>query len=276
MLLFYKAMLALAILLLISMQVRLNAARKVGRRQEWWMLRWFVLGLSLTACSYVYRIHDISLGAHPSYGGFLFCVAGTAALSVAYREWVKVRFGRGETRPRPAGEWPGERFFPESGRAGRVAFRFSACAYQALLRAQGEARGCGLDRVDTDHLLLGLLGQRQGGGVHLLRRLGISPVSLRMALRTETAHGARRERAPAAEDEPRAVLTDRACQVVDFAAQEARRFDSACIGTEHLLIGLVLKGTGPAAHALFGQGVTADRVRQELLQDRPSGAGEVP
>ena len=86
MLLFYKAMLALSVLLLIAMLVRLNPARKRGPRREWRMLRWFVLGLGLTACSYVYRLHDIPQEARPSCGGFLCCVAATVALSVAYRD----------------------------------------------------------------------------------------------------------------------------------------------------------------------------------------------
>jgi ATP-dependent Clp protease ATP-binding subunit ClpA len=63
------------------------------------------------------------------------------------------------------------------------------------------------------------------------------------------------------------VLTDRAREALGLAAQEARRFDSPYVGTEHLLLGLVLKGTGPAAAALFGSGVTLDGVREEVLAD---------
>ena len=118
--------------------------------------------------------------------------------------------------------------------------------------------------MDTDHLLLGLLEQPQGG-LHILRLLDVSPASVRADL--PALSGAPYD-TPAPEHDTPAILTDRARQVMDFAAHEAHRFDSACIGTEHLLLGLVLKGTGPAARVLFAQGVTVDRLRQAILQDR--------
>ena len=70
------------------------------------------------------------------------------------------------------------------------------------------------------------------------------------------------------------ALTDRACQVFGLAAQEAHRFGKEAVGTEHLLLGLVLVGRGPAADALFGAGVTVDGVRGEILRAaRPTMLG---
>lgn len=62
------------------------------------------------------------------------------------------------------------------------------------------------------------------------------------------------------------ALTDYADQVLALAAQEAHRFDGTAIGTEHLLLGLVLVGKGRAAAVLFGEGVTVDGIRSEIIK----------
>ncbi len=250
MLVFSGVMFTVSLLLLTLTAVRLIAARRAGRTQERTMLRWSVAGLGLTACSYLSRIHDLSRGAHPSYGGFLCCLAGTGTLGVAYGEWVKRRGTRLPGRPLPG-------------------LPFSLSAHRALLQAHDEAQRQGRLLVDADHLLLGLLEQPQCGGTHLLWRLGVPLVNVRTELRERRSHGGPPRCGPNPGEGPSAaVLTDRARQAIDSAAQEARRFDSACIGTEHLLLGLVLKGMGPAAHALSARGVTPDRVRQAILQDQ--------
>ena len=254
---FYELMFVLCLLLLMWMRIRLAGAHKMGRTEELPMLRWFVVGLSLTACSYLFRIYDLSRGAHFSLGGFLGGFAGTVALGMAYAEHVRIRIERAQRLPKtPPPLDPG---LPSADG------RFSLSAHQMLQIAQDEARRRDVTLVDTDHLLLGLLQQPQGAGLHILQRLGVSPVSVRTDLMAPIGNP---DHTQTAKSEVQMILTDRAQQVVDLAAQEAHRFDSDCIGTEHLLLGLVLKGTGPAAHVLFGQGVTADRVRQAILQDR--------
>jgi hypothetical protein len=45
-------------------------------------------------------------------------------------------------------------------------------------------------------------------------------------------------------------FTDRARKVMQLANQEAQRFNHECIGTEHLLLGLLREGAGVAAHVL--------------------------
>ena len=64
------------------------------------------------------------------------------------------------------------------------------------------------------------------------------------------------------------ALTEGAQQVFTLASQEAHRFDRAFIGTEHLLLGLVLVGKGKAAAVLFGEGVTVDGIRNEILKSK--------
>ena len=51
-----------------------------------------------------------------------------------------------------------------------------------------------------------------------------------------------------------------------MAEIEARRFGKTFVGTEHLLLGLLLVGTGPAASALFRAGLTVEALRRELAE----------
>jgi ATP-dependent Clp protease ATP-binding subunit ClpC len=53
-------------------------------------------------------------------------------------------------------------------------------------------------------------------------------------------------------------------RVVEIAFDEARKQPSAYVGTEHLLLGILIEGEGIAATALRETGVTVDTVRNEL------------
>ena len=59
-------------------------------------------------------------------------------------------------------------------------------------------------------------------------------------------------------------LTPRAKRVIDLAYEEALRLQNNYIGTEHLLLGMILEGEGLAGRTLTMLGVDADRVRSEL------------
>jgi ATP-dependent Clp protease ATP-binding subunit ClpA len=59
-------------------------------------------------------------------------------------------------------------------------------------------------------------------------------------------------------------FTDRARKVLQMAQQEAQRLQHHYIGTEHLLLGLVLVGEGVAAKVLSNMGVEPNRVRSAV------------
>jgi ATP-dependent Clp protease ATP-binding subunit ClpC len=69
-------------------------------------------------------------------------------------------------------------------------------------------------------------------------------------------------------------FTERARQVVVLAQEEARSpaLKHNYIGTEHLLLGLLREQDGLAACVLASLGITAERVRRQLI--RIVGAGE--
>ncbi len=59
-------------------------------------------------------------------------------------------------------------------------------------------------------------------------------------------------------------FTDRAREVMALANQEAQRFNHECIGTEHILLGLVKEGTGVGAGILKSLEVDLREVRLEV------------
>ena len=70
-------------------------------------------------------------------------------------------------------------------------------------------------------------------------------------------------------------FTDRARLVMQYAHQEAQRFNHEYIGTEHILLGLVKEGAGVAASVLMNLGVDLTGIRLEVEKLVQSGADMV-
>ncbi|MFA6582935.1 MAG: Clp protease N-terminal domain-containing protein, partial [Elusimicrobiaceae bacterium] len=76
-------------------------------------------------------------------------------------------------------------------------------------------------------------------------------------------------------------FTDRAQKVILIAQEEAKRLNHDYVGTEHILLGLVMLGEGIAAQVLASQGVEFKKVRMEIEKivgtgDSTSQYGEIP
>ncbi|MFI0416731.1 ATP-dependent Clp protease ATP-binding subunit [Spongiactinospora sp. 9N601] len=75
-------------------------------------------------------------------------------------------------------------------------------------------------------------------------------------------------------------FTDRARRVVVLAHEEARALNHSCIGTEHMLLGLIREGEGVAAKALDGLGLGHEVVRRQVEEmigkGRSAPSGHVP
>ena len=270
----YKIMLGVCLLLLLGVYTALAAAQKEGDRRRLRVLRLFRAGLGLSAASYLLRLMEPPHQGHLAPFSFVTGFLGTTFLWLGWMGHWQLRAERPNTRlvPRPEEDEPiPDALLAASPVAG--AFSLTARAHQVLIHAQYEAYRRHQCCVDTDHLLLGLLRDPSSAGVHILNILGTGPekVSLellgQMASRRKFAKppGRTPEAALRTKTEPQ-VLTDRAGQVLILAAQEARRFDKTCVGTEHLLLGLVLMGKGKAAAVLFAEGITVEKIRDQIIK----------
>lgn len=257
-----KMVLGACLLLLLVIHAALAAARKRGDQRQPRVLHLFRLGLSLSAISYLLRLTDAPRG-HSSALIFVIGFSGTMFLWLGWMEHWRLRAARLDTLSVPSDEESEP--IPEALLTASPAVGSSpltARAHRALLHAQYEAYRRHESCVDTDHLLLGLLHDSQSAGVRLLAVLGAGPEKVHLELLGQMGVRRRFTKTKAGP----VALTDRAEQVLALAAQEAHRFDRACVGTEHLLLGLVLVGKGKAAAVLFGEGVTVDGIRDQIIK----------
>jgi ATP-dependent Clp protease ATP-binding subunit ClpA len=136
--------------------------------------------------------------------------------------------------------------------------RFTDQARRVLALAREEARMRNCNRVGTEHLLLGLIHERDGLAAVALESLGISAGAIRQQV--EEIIGQYPE--PSA---GYAEYTMRAKKALDLSRREALQLGHNHIGTEHLLLSLIREGEGPAAQVLLELGADLSLVRQQVL-----------
>ncbi|MGH7691365.1 MAG: ATP-dependent Clp protease ATP-binding subunit [Candidatus Dormibacteria bacterium] len=148
--------------------------------------------------------------------------------------------------------------------------RFTEKAKKVLTLAQDEAEKSHHSYIGTEHLLLGLLREGEGLAAKVLANLGVEIDKVRDTI--ESVLG-RNERIIVQQIIP----TSRVKKVIEIAFEEAKRMNCTYVGTEHLLLGLLIEGEGIAAHVLEDLGANLDKVRHELdsllkeqgLEDEP-------
>jgi ATP-dependent Clp protease ATP-binding subunit ClpC len=118
----------------------------------------------------------------------------------------------------------------------------------------------GSNRVDTEHLLLGLVREQEGVAAQVLAKMGISFDTMQAEIGNAVIPSP--PEPPSAE--PR--LTPRARRVLELSADEARRMKHNYIGTEHLLLGLLRENDGAAARVLRKLRLELDKTRQEVME----------
>lgn len=136
--------------------------------------------------------------------------------------------------------------------------RFTERAQRVIQLAREEARKLNHPAVGTEHLLLGLLSEGEGIAARALGNLGIDLGKAKQEVLKLLGPG---------EEPPKGEigLTPRAKRVLELAGDEARRQGVGYIGTEHILLGLLREGEGVAYRVLNNLGVSADRVRQQVM-----------
>jgi ATP-dependent Clp protease ATP-binding subunit ClpA len=135
--------------------------------------------------------------------------------------------------------------------------RFTERAKKVLTLAQEEAERSHHSYIGTEHLLLGLLREHDGLAAHVLANLGVDIEGVRTVI--ESVLG-RNEGIVIQQIIP----TSRVKKVIEISFEEARRMGHDHVGTEHVLLGLMLEGDGIAAHVLQDLGATLDKVRVEI------------
>lgn len=138
--------------------------------------------------------------------------------------------------------------------------RFTERAKKTLTLAQEEAERSHHSYIGTEHLLLGILRNTDGMGCRVLGTLGVRIEVVRETI--ESILG-RNERIVVQQIVP----TSRVKKVIELSFEEAQRMGHEYVGTEHLLLGLMVEGEGVAARVLSDLGVTVARLREEIERE---------
>jgi len=144
---------------------------------------------------------------------------------------------------------------------------FTPRAQMMLALARKEADRFHTNFVGSEHLLLAAIRLGQGTAVSVLRRLGVSLDAARIEVEKRVAIGPDRVMPG---DTP---CTPRVRKVLFLAAEEARALNRSNVGTQHILLGLLIEGDGIAAQVLNDLGVDAEKARTEIVRQIGSTPG---
>jgi ATP-dependent Clp protease ATP-binding subunit ClpC len=137
--------------------------------------------------------------------------------------------------------------------------RFTDRARRVVVLAQEEARMLNHNYIGTEHILLGLVRERDGVAAKALDSLNIRLDAVRREVEEIIGQGQAVSRG-------HIPFTPRAKKVLELSLREALQLGHNYIGTEHILLGLIREGEGVAAQVLQKLGADLNRVRQAVIQ----------
>jgi predicted dehydrogenase len=116
--------------------------------------------------------------------------------------------------------------------------------------------------VGTEHLLLGIVALGQGGAFDVLKKCGLDLENVRLEVEKNIGVG------PDQKLIGNFPYTPRVKKIFVLAAKEANALNHKCVGTEHLLMGILREGDGVAARVLFKLGLDPERARKQVIEER--------
>jgi len=145
--------------------------------------------------------------------------------------------------------------------------RFTQRARRVLSLAHQEAERTRNNSINTEHLLVGLMEEREGVAGRALGELGLSTERIRELIERVTT--------PSENFDPALIeLASDTQQALEFAVEETHRLGHYYVGTEHILLGLV-RVDSTAIEVFRKLGVTADQIRRQtrrVLNKTAAGA----
>lgn len=137
--------------------------------------------------------------------------------------------------------------------------RFTDRARRVVVLAQEESQRLSHNYIGSEHLLLGLLAEREGVAARALESLNVTLTAARELVEEIIGPG---------QQTPRGHIpfTPRAKKILELSLREALTIGSEVINTEHLLLGLIDEGDGVGAQILRRLDATAQAVREAVAR----------
>jgi hypothetical protein len=139
--------------------------------------------------------------------------------------------------------------------------KFGASARQTLELARTEAPRLHHNFIGTEHALLGLLSLESGVVPNVLKRMNVDREDLRKRVEMWISIF------PSRKMKANLPFTPRLKKALHLAALEAKAGNHACIGSEHIFLGLLLEGDGVAARVLQSLGLNIQTAREEIQRE---------
>ncbi len=142
--------------------------------------------------------------------------------------------------------------------------RFTERARKVIVQGQREAERLRHNHIGTEHLLLGLLLEKDGVAAQSLFAAGVTLDGAREQVESIVGFGEERS--------GQAPFTARSKRVLEHSLKEALDLGHNYIGTEHLLLGLLREPEGVAVVAISNLGADPEAARREVMR-RIGGTG---
>ena len=138
--------------------------------------------------------------------------------------------------------------------------KFSERARKVMSLARQETQRLDGNEISAEHILLGICLEVGGVAANVLQRLKVDLEDLRQEIERLIAH-------------PPSMTTilgqipfsPRAKKSIELGAQAATLLDHGVIGTEHLLLGILMEGECVASQVLEVRGLSLETVRGEVI-----------
>lgn len=134
--------------------------------------------------------------------------------------------------------------------------RFTDGAQRALAIAQEKAKEFGHDYVGTEHLLLGLLEEKNSVAAKALHKLSLQDKEAEKAVLDAVGRGSNHG--------DTLYMTPRTKRVLELAVDSANRMQHSYVGSEHILLGILSDGGGVAVAVLQAFGIRAEDIVKEI------------
>ena len=140
-----------------------------------------------------------------------------------------------------------------------MTYKFTNRAEKAIQIANEIAANLGHDYIGTEHLLYGLVEEGTGIASKVLQNQGMT--SDKILDEIEELIGRSEEEI----DEPMG-FTPRTKRVIENAFLEAKKMGNEYIGTEHLLIGIMIEGDSVAVRIMMDLGINPQKLYNEIVK----------
>jgi ATP-dependent Clp protease ATP-binding subunit ClpC len=137
--------------------------------------------------------------------------------------------------------------------------RYTEKAIKVIMLSQEESRRLGHNFVGTEQILIGSIGQGTGIAAKVLRSMGVNLKDARIEVEKIVGRGL----GYVSLEIP---FTPGANRVLEFAQAESKEMGHNYIGTEHLLLGLIVETENKAVRVLETLGVDLSKIRPQVIR----------